>query len=249
MTPSTTSSDALEASAEASADSPDFGSLYEALGYHFTDSGLLTHALTHRSWCAEHVDDPSNERLEFLGDSILGVTITERLFHEAPDMSEGGMAKARAEVVSAPSLAVAARRLGIGGHLRLGRGEESSGGREKESILADAMEAVIAAVYLDAGREVASLMVNEILDDAFVQALSAPGERDFKTRLQERASVLGLDVPSYEMSFTGPDHGRRFNATVTVGSTVGRGSGTSKKQAEQNAAAEAFKALEPGGQE
>ena len=239
----------MEPSAEPPAGSPAYESLYEALGHRFEDPALLIHALTHRSWCAENPDDPSNERFEFLGDSILGVTITERLFRDAPQMSEGGMAKARAEVVSAPSLADAARRIGIGEHLRVGRGEESSGGREKESILADAMEAVIAAVYLDAGREVTARMVNDLLDDAFEQALSAPGERDYKTRLQERASALGLDVPSYALSFTGPDHGRRFNATVTVGTTVGRGSGTSKKQAEQNAAAEAFMALEPGGQE
>lgn len=249
MTPSTTSSVALEHSAQAPAGSPGYESLYEALGHRFGDPGLLTHALTHRSWCAENADDPSNERLEFLGDSILGVTITERLFRDAPDMSEGGMAKARAEIVSAPSLAAAARTIGIGEFLRVGRGEEVSGGREKESILADAMEAVIAAVHLDAGRETASQMVNELFNESFEQALSAPGERDFKTRLQERASALDLAVPSYAMSFTGPDHGRRFNATVTVGTTVGRGSGTSKKQAEQNAAAEAFMALEPGGQE
>ena len=157
------------------------------------------------------------------------------------------MAKARAEVVSAPSLAKAATEIGIGDHMRLGRGEQLSGGREKESILADAMEAVIAAVYLDGGREVVAEMINRLLDKSVDQALSAPGQRDFKTRLQERSSALGLGVPSYEMSFTGPDHGRRFNATVTVGTTVGHGSGTSKKQAEQNAAEMAFVALEPGG--
>jgi len=241
------SSVALGANSQESSGSPDYESFYEALGYRFSDPDLLRHALTHRSWCAENINDPSNERFEFLGDSILGVTITERIFHDAPDMSEGGMAKARAEVVSAPSLAQAAMAIGIGDHLRLGRGEEISGGREKESILADAMEAVIAAVYLDAGREVTSEMVNRLLDESCETALSAPGERDYKTRLQERASTLGLDVPSYTMSFTGPDHGRRFNATVTLGTTVGRGSGTSKKQAEQNAAKEAFIALEPGG--
>ncbi len=232
-------------------DSPDAGSGYDdlcrAVGYRFDDDTLLTHALTHRSWCAEHVGEPSNERLEFLGDAILGVTITEKLFQDAPDMSEGGLAMARAEVVSTTSLANAARKIGVGNHVRLGRGEASSGGAEKESILADAMEAIIAAVYLDGGSDVAAMMISDLLGDTVENALLAPGEKDFKTRLQERASELGFAGPEYEISSSGPDHGRRFNATVTVGATVGRGSGSSKKQAEQNAAEEAFTALEPGG--
>lgn len=245
--PSTTSSVVLASNTDADSGSADYESLYVALGHRFDDPALLTHALTHRSWCAEHPDDPSNERLEFLGDSVLGLTITEKLFHDAPDMSEGGMAKARAEVVSAPSLAAAAREVGVGEHLRLGRGEASSGGADKESILADALEAIIAAVSLDAGQPAAAQMVRRLLDNAVQRALEAPGKRDYKTRLQEQASALGLALPNYTSCATGPDHGRRFNATVTVGTTVGSGSGTSKKQAEQNAAEEAFKALEPRG--
>lgn len=245
--PWTTSSVALDSNPDADSGPPNYESLYVALGHRFDNPALLTHALTHRSWCAENPDDPSNERLEFLGDSVLGVTITKRLFHDAPNMSEGGMAKARAEVVSAPSLAKAAQELEVGQYLRLGRGELSSGGADKESILADAFEAIIAAVFLDGGREVAADMVNRLLDNTFEQALEAPGQRDYKTRLQEQASALGMALPRYTSAASGPDHGRRFNATVTVGTTVGRGSGTSKKQAEQNAAEEAFRALEPGG--
>lgn len=249
MTPSTTSSVALVEAARTEPDSgpAGFEDLYRSLGYRFVDDDILIHALTHRSWCAENEGDPSNERLEFLGDAILGVTITEKLFTDAPEMSEGGLAKARAEVVSAPSLAEAARVVGVGAHLRLGRGEETSGGREKESILADAMEAVIAAVYLDGGRDIATAMIADLLSESVDRALSAPGKRDYKTRLQEHASELGVTAPSYEISATGPDHGRRFNAKVTVGTTVGRGTGSSKKQAEQNAAEEAFLALTPGG--
>ena len=137
----------------------------------------------------------------------------------------------------------------MGAQLRIGRGEESSGGREKDSILADAMEAVFAAVYLDGGDEAATKVIIDLLGDRLVKALLAPGERDFKTRLQERASERGLPAPAYQMASSGPDHGRRFNATVTVGATVGSGSGSSKKQAEQNAADEALQALESGGDE
>lgn len=224
-----------------------FDPLYVALGYRFDDPSLLTLALTHRSWCAENLGDPSNERLEFLGDAVLGMVITEKLFQDDPAGSEGVLAKARAEVVSAPSLAAAARELGIGAYLRLGKGEESSGGREKESILADAMEAVIAAIYLDGGAAIAASFVRCILDETTEKALLAPGERDFKTRLQERAVERGLSAPEYVMTSSGPDHGRKFNAVVTVGATVGQGSGSSKKQAEQRAAEEALRALEPGG--
>ena len=221
-----------------------YASLFVALGYVFDDSEILEHALTHRSWCAENPSDPSNERLEFLGDAILGVTITEKLFHDKPDFVEGDLAKARAEIVSASSLAKVARAIGVGPHLRLGKGEEASGGREKDSILADAMEAVIAAMYLDGGSEPTTRVLRTLLFDHVEQALQTPGERDYKTRLQERASELGHDAPIYDLSFSGPDHDRRFNATVVVGATVGQGSGSSKKQAQQNAAQKAFQALD-----
>ena len=221
-----------------------YEAFYDALGYRFDDRQVLRHALTHRSWCAENPDDPSNERLEFLGDAVLGLVITEQLYNDAPSVAEGSLAKARAEVVSAPTLAAIARHIGLGGLLVLGKGEVLSGGGDKDSILADAMEAVIAAVYIDGGWEAAIRVVRTLLIDDVEQALDAPGRSDYKTRLQELASELGLSAPAYEITATGPDHGRRFNASVAVGTTVGRGSGSSKKQAQQRAAQEAFETLE-----
>ena len=234
---------------QAEAPTADLAALFDALSYTFGDVSLLNHALTHRSWCSENPGNPSNERLEFLGDALLGVTITKKLFHDAPDRPEGELAKARAEVVSTGSLAAAARHVGIGPHLRLGKGEEISGGSDKDSILADAMEAVFAAVYLDGGEQASTAVILRLFANRAMEALQSPGERDFKTRLQERAAELGLPAPSYQLASSGPDHGRRFNATVTVGATVGAGSGSSKKQAEQNAADEALQALESGGTE
>ncbi len=218
--------------------------LCSALGYWFEDVELIELALTHRSFCAENGNVESNERLEFLGDAVLGLAMTDNLFDALPDQPEGDLAKARAEVVSAPSLAVAARGLGIGEVLRLGRGEELSGGRDKESILADAMEAVIAAVYLDGGWEQAKTLVNEHLAAAALDAQSTPGRRDYKTRLQERAAELSLGTPGYVMESMGPDHDRTFVSTVTVGKAQGTGRGSSKKQAQQMAAEHALRHLE-----
>ena len=199
-----------------------------ALGYEFADRGLLALALTHRSYCAENGNVESNERLEFLGDAVLGLSITHSLFHFRPEQTEGDLAKARAEVVSSPSLAEAARRLGVGDVLLLGRGEELSGGRDKESILADAMEAVIAAIYLEAGWDRAAEFVTEQLARGALDAQSAPGLRDYKTRLQEIAAELQLSPPEYQVSSTGPDHDRTFSATVVVDEVNGAGTGSSK---------------------
>ena len=221
-----------------------YTALTTTLGYEFSDLSLLHLALTHRSFCAENGNVESNERLEFLGDSVLGLVMTDTLFIARPEQSEGDLAKARAEVVSAPSLADTARRLGIGDALRLGRGEELSGGRDKESILADAMEAVIAAVYLDGGWEQAKALVNKHLSAVAFDAQTTPGLRDYKTRLQERAAELSLSAPDYEISSTGPDHDRIFNAKVLVGGLEGVGSGSSKKQAQQNAAGAALMRLQ-----
>lgn len=176
------------------------------------------------------------------------MTITEKLFRDDPDMSEGDMTKARAEIVSAPSLAIAAGGIGIGDFLRLGRGEAISGhgGTDNENILADAFEAIVAAVFLDGGRDAAAELVRRLLCEAVERARRSPGGRNYKTRLQERAAALGLGLPTYESSASGPDHGPQFSTTVAVGATIGRGSGTSRKQAEQNAAKEAFLELELG---
>lgn len=220
--------------------------LLRALGYEFDDISLLDLALTHRSWCAENGGLPSNERLEFLGDAVLGLSITQSLYDRRPAQAEGDLAKARAEVVSAPVLAAAANTLGIGERLRLGKGEEQTGGRQKESILADAMEAVIAAVYLDGGWDAAHELVTLHLAGAAERAQTTPGERDYKTRLQERAAEVSVPAPEYDISSSGPDHGRQFTATVRVGPTIGRGTGRSKKQAQQRAAEQALSMLDAG---
>lgn len=237
---SITSSDVLADPAE----SETYAELCDALGHTFDDVGLLDLALTHRSFCAENGNVESNERLEFLGDAVLGLAMTDSLFLARPEYPEGDLAKARAEIVSAPSLAATARRLGIGQVIRLGRGEELSGGRDKESILADAMEAVIAAVYLDAGWETAKGVLNVHLAEVAVDAQSAPGLRDYKTRLQELAAEVSLGAPSYDIDSTGPDHDRVFLSTVTVGDFSGSGEGSSKKQAQQAAAEDVLTQLE-----
>ncbi len=232
--------------AESGADNDRYQALYEALGYVFVDTGLLDLALTHRSWCAENADRPSNERLEFLGDAVLGLSITDSLFLNRPEQNEGDLAKARAEVVSTKALAVLARKLALGDLLFLGKGEINSGGRDKDSILADAMEAVFAGVYIDGGWEHAKNVVLNQLQSVAEQAQITPGERDFKTRLQEAAAEHALPAPHYEITSSGPDHGRQFVSTVRVGETVGEGRGTSKKQAQQHAAEQALLLLDAG---
>ena len=221
--------------------------LSRRLEHEFNDLSLLELALTHRSWCAEVDADESNERLEFLGDAVLGLAITDQLYNRFPGRSEGELAKVRAAVVSSTSLAAVALELDLGPHLRLGRGEDSSGGREKSSILADATEAVIGAVYLDGGWEAARALVIRLLGDEVVDVTAAgPGASDYKTRLQELVAHLGFPPPDYQVGESGPDHDKRFQATVHVGGTArGEGEGTSKKQAEQNAAAEAWATLAP----
>jgi len=210
----------------------------------------LTHALTHRSWCAENPGDPSNERLEFLGDAILGLIVTDHLFDRYPDLPEGQLAKTRAAVVSASTLAEVGADLGLGEGLRLGKGEDASGGREKASILADAVEAIIGAVYLDGGMEPARRLVLGALEGHIDAAASRPGFTDYKTRLQEIAAHEGHAPPTYELTESGPDHHKRFHATVRVGGRIqGAGNGTSKKEAEQRAARAAYevRSAEDGG--
>ena len=201
----------------------------------------MVHALTHRSWCAEHPGDESNERLEFLGDAVLGVVVTDHLFSAFPDLPEGQLAKARAAVVSSTTLAEVGRELGVGLDLRLGKGEDASGGREKSSILADAVEAVLGAMYLDGGVEPVRRLVLEQLSERIDQAAERPGDKDYKTRLQEVAAHDGFTPPVYALTESGPDHHKRFHATVAVGGErLGVGTGTSKKEAEQKAARAAY---------
>ena len=219
----------------------DFTEFEERLGHRFTDQELIKRALSHRSWCAEHPGEVSNERLEFLGDAILGLVVTDIVYRDYPDLSEGELAKLRASVVNAEALAQLASDLDLGRSVLLGRGEDQSGGRSKASILSDAMEAVIGAVYLDAGWESSRELVTTLVADFIVEAAKGPGERDFKTRLQELAVQLLDETPRYEVRDQGPDHAKEFEATVFLrGTARGTGRGTSKKQAEQEAAAAAW---------
>ena len=206
---------------------------------------MLEEALTHRSWCADHPGVSSNERLEFLGDAVLALVVTDHIYAAYPGMSEGQLAPLRAEVVRAETLADLAAELQLGQALRLGRGEEATGGREKRSILSDAMEAVIGAVYLDAPWEVLIDLVREWLSERIASASEVPGIRDFKTRLQEYCARRGFDAPEYRLSAKGPDHAKQFSAAVHVsGEERGRGKGRSKKEAEQAAAASAWQTLD-----
>ena len=215
------------------------------LGWSPADPGLLAQALAHRSWCAEADGQPSTERLEFLGDAVLGLVVTAHIYSEYPDLPEGELAKVRASVVSAPALAEVAGALGVGLALQLGKGEDSSGGREKPSLLADAMEALIGAVYLDAGMDAASRLVLGLLADRIADAAAGPGGEDYKTRLQELSSQRFDQLPVYSVTDTGPDHAKHFSATVAIaGEERGRGEGRSKKQAEQAAAQMAWRTLE-----
>ena len=222
--------------------------LAERLELAVGDPDLLARALAHRSWCAETPGNPSNERLEFLGDAVLGLVVTDHVFRSYPDLPEGELAKVRASVVSAAALADVAAELDLGPALLLGKGEDASGGREKPSIVADALEAVIGAVYLDAGWDAAAEVVLGLLGDRIAAAAAGPGGQDYKTRLQELSARSFDDVPSYLVEDDGPDHAKRFFATVVVGGRPrGRGEGRSKKQAEQAAARCAWEDLRATG--
>ncbi len=215
------------------------------LQHEFTDPALLLQALSHRSWCGEQEGGaPSNERLEFLGDAVLGLVVAEHTYHAYPEFPEGKLAKVRAAVVNAAVLAQIADELSLGEPLRLGRGEEASGGRTKASILADALEAVIGAVYLDAGWETARRLVLALMAERIVRAATEPHDFDHKSRLQEFTVHNGDGTPRYVVSGSGPDHDRQYAAEVFVGGVCrGAGTGSSKKDAEQAAARQAWREL------
>jgi ribonuclease III len=205
------------------------------------DPDLLRLALTHRSYAYENGGLPTNERLEFLGDSVLGIAITETLYLRYPDWPEGQLAKLRAAVVNAGALAEVARTLGLGDYLYLGRGEETTGGRDKSSILADTVEAIIGAAFLDSGIDVARDLVHRLFDPLIDAAAELGAGLDWKTSLQEVAAVAGLGLPEYRVSDVGPDHAKEFSAqAVLSGVILGEGYGRSKKVAEQQAAATAY---------
>ena len=214
------------------------------LGEQFINPAYLHQAMAHRSWCAENLGEESNERLEFLGDAVLGLVVTTHIYDTYPDLPEGELAKVRASVVNTTTLAELAQELQLGDALLLGKGEDQSGGREKPSILADAMEAVIGAMYLDGGLDATRSLVMRLLEDRIGEASTGPGGQDYKTRLQEYAARACKELPRYEIAESGPDHAKVFTAVVYLDDVErGKGEGRSKKQAEQNAARAAWKTL------
>jgi ribonuclease III len=222
-------------------------SLLEAAFGVAIEAELLDRALTHRSYAYEHGGLPTNERLEFLGDSVLGVVITTALYHTHPDLPEGQLAKLRASVVNMRALADVARALGpfgLGPYLLLGKGEETTGGRDKASILADTLEALIGAIYLQYGLDTVSDVIHRLFDPLMAEAAGRGAALDWKTSLQELTASLGLGVPEYRVEETGPDHAKVFTAwAVVAGQRYGGAEGRSKKEAEQRAAAAAWRDL------
>ena len=228
----------MTTSGQASADA-----LVERLGVS-VDPELLILALTHRSFAYEAGGLPTNERLEFLGDSVLGIVVTDWLYRTHPDLPEGDLAKMRAASVSQRSLAVVARELELGPCVLLGKGERASGGADKDSILCDAFEAILGAIYLSHGIEVSRDVVLRLVGPTLAAAALSGVALDWKTSLQEATAERGLGAPVYDVEGTGPDHQREFTARVLVGGDViGTGVGTAKKHAEQAAAAEAYRAI------
>lgn len=229
---------------------PDYAELEAVLGYTFRDRTMLEQALRHASWCNEQNRDATaklgdNQRLEFLGDAVLSLTVSQRLMVRFPEAHEGDLSVTRAQVVSEDGLSDVARTLGFGDWLLLGKGEEKSGGRAKPKILADAFEAIVAAVYLDGGFEAANALVERLLTER-INAAEIKNFYDFKTRLQETAQARLKSTPTYRVvQELGPDHDKRFVVAVTIGTDEwARAVGKSKKEAEQMAAAEAHFRLE-----
>ena len=215
---------------------PDLSQLSARLGYAFTNISLLETAMHHRSWNAENDGGESNERLEFLGDAVLGWVVADIVYTQHSDLPEGKLTDLRKSVVNANALAEVAMDLGIGEHLMLGKGEDTAGGREKTSILSDALEAVIGAVYIDAGPQATHDVVSALMGKRIVDAVGGLDRLDAKTRLQELASKLEAHI-HYKVEDEGPDHEKMFFATVFVGDReLGYGEGKSKKAAEQIAA-------------
>jgi len=222
------------------------GALQERLGYVFRDESLLRLALTHPSVAHESTaSTPHNQRLEFLGDAVLGLVLTAELYGKFPDFGEGPLTKARAQMVNRRSLAATARRLGLGEHLIVSRGEESSGGRQRPSALADAFEALLGAIFLDSGYETAREFILRCFRDAFGELTEIPNLDNPKGELQELLQAQSTEAPQYEMTCaSGPDHDRVFESAVSHrGVELGRGRGRSKKEAESQAAQAALHRL------
>ncbi len=208
------------------------------------DVGELRRALTHRSYAYEAGGLPHNERLEFLGDSVLGLVVTDTLYTTHPELPEGQLAKLRSAVVNMRALADVGRAIGVGEYLYLGRGEETTGGRGKDSILADAVEAVIGAVYAGNGLSAATALVHAFFDPLIAHAARLGAGLDWKTSLQEMAAAHDLGTPDYRLAEEGPEHAKTFTASVVLAGVVeGTGAGRTKKDAEQEAAAQAWEAI------
>lgn len=223
---------------------PDLAELMDRLGHAFADPSLLRLALVHRSWQAEHNEPESNERLEFLGDAVVGFVVADAAYRRLPDDPEGRLSDLRQAVVNTHALAERARALGIGRFLLLGHGETTGGGRDKDSILADAFEAIIGAIYLDGGTETARAFVRRQLDESMEETLPVLDSVDAKTALQEICAAGGMSHPAYSTEGEGPDHERVYTASVSVdGRVVGTGTGRTKKAAEQVAARAALTTL------
>ena len=213
----------------------------DVLGLPFADPKLWEMSLTHRSYAFEQGLTETNERLEFLGDAVLGLVITDLAFRQFPDLSEGDLAKLRAATVKMSTLAEVSRELGLGELVRLGKGEEMSGGRDKASILADCMEAVLGAVYLDRGLDVSRRLIERLFWPRMAAYIRGEGDRDYKMTLQETAAHDFGVAPEYRVTSRGPDHAKEFTATAFLrGDQYGTGQGRSKKEAEQQAAREAL---------
>jgi len=229
------------------AEPSDYGALEAVLGYAFRDRSLLEQALRHASWCNEHAAErlEDNERLEFLGDAVLDLVVGHKLMIRYPQLREGELSVTRAQVVSEAGLSEVAGQLGIGAWLFLGKGEEKSGGRSKLSILADAFEAILAAVYLDGGFDAAVDLIGRLLAQR-IETVEFKGFFDFKTRLQETSQAWLKATPTYRVvQEIGPDHDKRFVVAVTIGEDEwARAVGKSKKEAEQMAAADAHFRIE-----
>ena len=218
------------------------------IGYEFVDPELLARSMAHRSWCAEHPGTVSNERLEFLGDAVLGWVVADLAFRRFAELPEGALTGVRKGVVNALALAEVAELLDLGSFLLLGRGEDAAGGREKPSILSDALEAVIGAVYVDGGSNRAYELVERLIGPRLAETAQNLDHLDHKSRLQEQVAGDGGSVPAYVTRAEGPDHAKRFYATVLVdGKIIGEGTGRSKKAAEQSAAASACARREATG--
>jgi ribonuclease-3 len=223
---------------------PDLTELRRRLGYQFNDPSLLRRAMAHRSWCSEVGGEPSNERLEFLGDAVLGWVVADLAFRLHDDLTEGKLTDLRKSVVNASALAEVAQEIDLGPCLLLGKGEDAAGGRTKPSILSDALEAVLGAVYIDGGATAAFALIERLLVDRMAIAAQRLDRLDYKTVLQELTARQYDTAPVYVLSDVGPDHDKRFFATVIVaGQSVGKGEGRSKKTAEQAAAEKAWLAL------